>query len=92
MASNSSNQMLLIVDDSHELVDLLAEVAHKACPELRIETASDGFEALGKITEALPSMMIVGVMMPGCPFRQPRTLNPFLSERSPALRPRAPLL
>jgi len=55
---------ILVVDDEPEIVDLLVEVLARDPRGFKIETASDGYEALIKVGAFKPSVLILDVVMP----------------------------
>ena len=57
------NIKVLFVDDEEEFVQLLAERARMR--ELGAEIALDGSEALAKLGEKLPDVMILDLQLPG---------------------------
>lgn len=57
-------ETILIVEDCGELRDIKVEYLLDKQPGLSIETASDGVEALDKIAERMPSILITNINMP----------------------------
>ena len=57
-------ETILIVEDDETLREVIVEVLRKEQPELWIDTASDGVEALGKIAIRVPSLLITNIVMP----------------------------
>lgn len=55
---------ILVVDDELEVVDLLVEVLAADPRGFKLETATDGYEALIKIGLFQPSVLILDVVMP----------------------------
>jgi excisionase family DNA binding protein len=55
---------VLIVDDEPQMLDLLAEFLGELPRGFKIETASDGYEALIKLGSFRPALLIIDVMMP----------------------------
>jgi excisionase family DNA binding protein len=55
---------VLIVDDEPQMIDLLAEFLGELPRGFKIETASDGYEALIKLGSFRPALLIIDVMMP----------------------------
>jgi len=55
---------VLVVDDEPQMVDLLAEFLAGHPRGFKIETASDGYEALIKLGSFRPALLIIDVMMP----------------------------
>ncbi|MEK7233763.1 MAG: response regulator [Elusimicrobiota bacterium] len=56
---------ILIVEDNPDLVEVLMLFLSTVSSNLSIATAHSGFEALERIEEYLPSLVILDVMMPG---------------------------
>ncbi|MBI2202797.1 MAG: response regulator [Candidatus Rokubacteria bacterium] len=56
---------ILIVDDDHAVIDLLIEALAKDPRAFKLETATDGFEALVKVGFFKPALLILDVSMPG---------------------------
>ena len=56
---------ILIVEDNPDLVEVLMLFLASVSRNLSIATAHSGFEALERIEEDLPSLVILDVMMPG---------------------------
>ena len=56
---------ILIVEDNPDLVEVLMLFLSSVSRNLSIKTAHSGFEALERIEEELPSLVILDVMMPG---------------------------
>ena len=54
----------LLVEDCVELRDIIVQYLHNEQPDLSIETASDGIEALDKIGERMPNILITNINMP----------------------------
>ena len=52
---------ILVVDDDHDTLDLLEIILYK---KYEIVTASNGFEALAKIKDSTPSLVITDIFMP----------------------------
>lgn len=52
---------ILIVDDDHDILDLLEIVLYK---KYEIVAASNGFEALAKSKDKAPSLVVTDIMMP----------------------------
>jgi DNA-binding response OmpR family regulator len=55
--------LILIVEDDEDLRDLEARILQRA--EYRVETASDGAEALLKIAGEMPAVILLDMSMPG---------------------------
>lgn len=60
----SSRNTVLLVEDCTELRDIMVQYLLDEHPGLSIETASDGVEALDKIAERMPSILITNINMP----------------------------
>ncbi len=56
---------ILIVEDNPDLVEVLMLFLASVSRNISIATAHSGFEALERIEEELPSLVILDVMMPG---------------------------
>ena len=56
---------ILVVDDAPEVLDLVVESVHYFWPEAKIETATDGYEALIKLGAFQPHVAVIDVYMPG---------------------------
>jgi len=54
---------VLIVEDSAVVRNLIADFLGQEYPDLKIETASDAFEALDRISAALPSILITDIAL-----------------------------
>jgi len=55
---------VLVVDDEPQVVDMLVEFLTHRPRGFKIETASDGYEALIKLGSLRPALLILDVMMP----------------------------
>lgn len=60
----SSRNTVLLVEDCEELRDIMANYLLDRHPGLIIETAIDGVEALDKIAERMPNILITNINMP----------------------------
>ena len=60
----SSRNTVLLVEDYTELRDIMVQYLLDEHPGLSIETASDGVEALEKIAERMPNILITNINMP----------------------------
>jgi CheY-like chemotaxis protein len=60
----SFHNTVLLVEDCTELRDIMVQYLLDEHPGLSIETASDGVEALDKIAERMPSILITNINMP----------------------------
>ncbi len=58
----SNNKLILVVDDDTDLVEMVA--MKLASKNFRVAKAYDGVEAMAKIKEERPALMILDVMMP----------------------------
>jgi excisionase family DNA binding protein len=56
---------ILIVDDEREVVELIGKVLRENCPDFRVLTAYDGFDAGKIITAERPDLVILDLYMPG---------------------------
>lgn len=59
-----SEARILIVDDEPTIVDLLVDVLTRDPRRFKLETATDGYEALIKVGAFKPSLLILDVVMP----------------------------
>jgi len=64
LLSPKKSAILLIVEDSETLRDMIVDYLHAGYPELLIETAADGVEALEKIDYHVPDYLITNINMP----------------------------
>lgn len=60
----SSRNTVLLVEDCEDLRDIMVQYLLDEHPGLSIQTASDGVEALDKITERMPFILITNINMP----------------------------
>lgn len=60
----SSRNNVLLVEDCTDLRDIMVQYLLDEHPGLSIETASDGVEALDKIAERMPNILITNINMP----------------------------
>jgi excisionase family DNA binding protein len=60
----ASEVRILIVDDEPALVDLLVDVLARDRRGFKLETATDGYEALIKVGAFKPSLLFLDVVMP----------------------------
>jgi two-component system cell cycle response regulator len=58
-----NQQTVLLVDDNEQNLELL-EVYMEDLPELRVITARNGIEALQKVEEESPDLVLLDIMMP----------------------------
>ena len=56
---------VLVVEDNPDIVELLLIFLSRLSRSLTADSASSGFEALDKMKEGLPDLIILDVMMPG---------------------------
>lgn len=56
---------MLIADDEQDIVDLLVEFLSAEPRQFKLETATDGYEALVKVGGFKPAILIIDVVMPG---------------------------
>ncbi|MGB2694790.1 MAG: response regulator transcription factor [Dehalococcoidia bacterium] len=64
MASDASNgNLILVADDDEHIVDLVSLYLRKA--GYQVDAAVDGDEALRKIAERHPDLLVLDIMMPG---------------------------
>ncbi len=56
-------QTVLIVDDNAQNLELL-EICMEGLPEVRVVTATNGLEALAKVAEESPDLILLDIMMP----------------------------
>jgi len=54
---------VLLVDDNQQNLELL-EVYMEDLPEVRVVTATNGLEALAKVEEESPDLLLLDIMMP----------------------------
>ena len=63
-ASKNTNQpTVLLVDDNAQNLELL-EIYMEDLPEARVVTATNGLEALAKVAEESPDVILLDIMMP----------------------------
>lgn len=63
-SGQSKARTVLVVDDEADIRDIVRRVLRDAEPNLRIEEASDGYEAGIKIGQLQPDLIVLDVMMP----------------------------
>ncbi|MBI5681911.1 MAG: response regulator [Deltaproteobacteria bacterium] len=63
-APHSNPKKILIIDDNHAQLTLLADTLSSAGKDYIVESASDGYEALIKIGEFKPDLLLLDIMMP----------------------------
>ena len=59
----SSGETILIVEDDEAMRELIVSLVSQDHPDLHIESASDGLEALEKIAEKVPFILITNIVM-----------------------------
>ena len=62
---SSTRDTVLVVEDSDVVREMIADFLGQKYPDLLIETASDGFEALDRISARTPSILITDIVMSG---------------------------
>jgi len=62
-AGIKARQKVLIVDDNAQNLELL-EVYMEGLPEVDVVTATNGLEALARVSEAQPDLILLDIMMP----------------------------
>ncbi len=55
---------ILLVDDDPNIL-LIAQIGLEERPDWQVDTASSGFEALEKLSEVKPDLILLDMMMPG---------------------------
>mgnify|MGYP002682430340 CR=1 FL=1 len=60
----SSRNTVLLVEDCEDLRDIMVQYLLDEHPGLSIQTASNGVEALDKITQRAPALLITNINMP----------------------------
>ena len=60
----SSRNTILLVEDCEDLRDIMVQYLLDEHPGLSIQTASNGVEALDKITQRAPALLITNINMP----------------------------
>ncbi len=61
--SEADRQAVLVVDDNAQNLELL-EVYMEDLPEVRVITATNGLEAMEKVTQESPDLVLLDIMMP----------------------------
>jgi len=56
---------LLIVEDEESIRDFIGKIIHSRFPNLRIQSAGDGYQGLEKVKAFKPHIVWTGVKMPG---------------------------
>ena len=59
----TTEQTVLLVDDNEQNLELL-EVYMEDLPEVRVVTARNGLEAMAKVAEESPELILLDIMMP----------------------------
>jgi two-component system, OmpR family, response regulator len=62
---NVAPTTILIVDDEADVAEWIANILSEKCPDFRVLTAHDGFDAGKIITAELPDLVILDLYMPG---------------------------
>ena len=62
MTQDAKQKKVLIVDDSHETVELFREIL--TTHDFRVATASDGKECLEEMERFHPGLILLDIMMP----------------------------
>jgi len=63
--NNQLQSKILVVDDAVENIKLVSEILNRPKNEYHIEAAGDGYEALEKVKEFKPDLIMLDVVMPG---------------------------
>jgi two-component system cell cycle response regulator len=63
MVTAASGQTVLLVDDNAQNLELL-EVYMEDLPEVRVVTAVNGLEAMAKVEQESPDLILLDIMMP----------------------------
>ena len=61
--SDATRQTVLLVDDNAQNLELL-EAYMEDLPEVRVVTATNGLEAMTRVAEASPVLVLLDIMMP----------------------------
>lgn len=56
---------ILVVDDEPDVIQWFAETLQQNCPDFRVLTAGDGFDAGKIVTAENPDLVILDIYMPG---------------------------
>ena len=59
----TTEQTVLLVDDNEQNLELL-EVYMEDLPEVRVVTAKNGLEAMARVAEESPELILLDIMMP----------------------------
>ena len=59
----TTEQTVLLVDDNEQNLELL-EVYMEDLPEVRVVTATNGLEAMARVAEESPDLILLDIMMP----------------------------
>jgi len=62
-SGSNDRQTVLIVDDNAQNLELL-EVYMEDLPEVRVVTATNGLEALARVADSAPDLILLDIMMP----------------------------
>ena len=60
---NDANHTVLLVDDNAQNLELL-EAYMEELPEVRVVTATNGLEAIAKVAQEAPDLILLDIMMP----------------------------
>jgi putative two-component system response regulator len=63
--NNQFQSKILVVDDAVENIKLVSEILNRPKNEYHIEAAGDGYEALEKVKNFKPDLIMLDVVMPG---------------------------
>ena len=63
MVFDSPGQTVLLVDDNEQNLELL-EIYMEDLPHLRVITATNGLEAMTKVAQESPDLVLLDIMMP----------------------------
>ena len=56
---------ILVIDDSKENIELISQILYSPDEPYKIITAHNGYEAIKKVDEFIPDLIILDVVMPG---------------------------
>lgn len=63
--SESAKLLVLIVDDEEGICKVLTKILREILGDVRIDIASDGFEAGSKVVSLIPDLVILDLRLPG---------------------------
>ena len=63
MVAEKPGQTVLLVDDNAQNLELL-EIYMEDLPEVRVVTATNGLEAMSKVVQDAPDLVLLDIMMP----------------------------